>query len=482
MTEPTLAASAIVQPTEGSAVLIQLATRLRIGEKIALGLSILGLLFLGVIWHDRSILKEVIEDSTHLQSVYGARQSYAFRIERRLAAMRGAEQAFLARRDPEQAAELLRQADGLDAEAAGLARLDADSARAADQIRALAQDYRTGFEAIANAWRARGLDHDAGLQGAFRDSAHELEALAGRHSLQVPGLELLVLQLRRREKDYLLRGDSTYVEMVDSIAAELTGRIESSLLDAPDRAELSGLLDAYTRDFHALVDQDRQIAALARAMDAAASRITPLVAANLDQAQAELTLMSERLARDSATRARRGLMVALGAAALGALLALLLTVRIVRPVRAMAGLLDRLTHESPSERIAVDPDGRDEINHMAIALNTLADHRARLIQWWRTSMQEAAALRELRPGADPEGRQDAEGELDQARRAKAALLFEARDHIAAQAQRVAAVAERLEGRGALTDGAALREAAADIVDHLEMLEAVGPVGPGSGSP
>jgi hypothetical protein len=151
VTEPTLAASAIIQPTEGNAVLIQLTTRLRIGEKIALGLSILGLLFLSIIWHDRSILQGVIEDSARLQSVYGARQTYAFRIEHRLAAMRGAEQAFLARRDPERAAELLRQADGLDAEAAGPARLDTDSAPAADQIRALAQNYRTAFEAIADA-------------------------------------------------------------------------------------------------------------------------------------------------------------------------------------------------------------------------------------------------------------------------------------------------------------------------------------------
>jgi len=255
---------------------------------------------------------------------------------------------------------------------------------------------------------------------------------------------------------------------VDAIAAELAGRIASSPLDAPDKGALSGLLDAYTRDFHALVGQDRHIAALTREMNAAASRITPLVAANLEQAQRQLAAMSEQLALDSAARARHGLMVALGAAALGTVLALLLTARIVRPVRQMAGLLDRLTHESPEERIAVDPNGRDEINHMAIALNTLADDRARLIRWWRASMQETAALRELPSGAD------AEEELDQARRAKAALLAEARDHIATQAPRLAAVAERLKGRGEHADAATLREVAKDIVDHLGMLEAEGP--------
>lgn len=451
--------------------MIQLATRLRIGEKIALGLGILGLIFFGVIWHDRTILEGVLQDSARLRSVYGARQSYAFQIEHRLAAMRGAEQAFLARRDPKQAAELIRQAEGLDAVAAQMAGLDADSARTAEEIRALSRDYRARFEAIAEAWRVRGIDHDSGLQGAFRDRAHELESLAGRYSLQAPGLELPVLQLRRREKDYLLRGNASYIEMVDAIAAELASRIAASPLDDPAKARLSGLLDAYTRDFHALVNQDRRIATLTEEMNAAASRITPLVAANLEQAQKQFAEMSERLAQESATGARRGLMVALGAAALGALLASLMTARIVRPVRQMAGLLDRLTYESPSERIAVDPDGRDEINHMAIALNTLADNRARLVQWWRASMQETAARRELGSAPDAEERRAAEEELEQARRSKAGLVPKARDHIAAQSRRLAEMAGRLEASGERADVAALHEVAADIVDHLDMLDA-----------
>ncbi len=468
-----MALATALEMAPGESRVTRLATRLRIGEKIALGLGILGLIFLGVIWHDRTVLEEVLADSKRLQSVYVARQSHAFEIERRLAAMRGAEQAFLARRDPAQPAELARQAGLLDTAARGLATLDATSAATADQIRDLAQDYRERFEAIAEAWRVKGLDHDSGLQGAFRDSAHELEALMLAHKL--PPLEVQVLQLRRREKDYLLRGDPTYVAMVDAIAADLSGRVAALPLEPADRDRLSSLITAYVRDFHALVDQDSRVAELTAQMDAAASRITPLVAANLDQARTDLAVMSERLASDSAARARRGLLIALAAAVLGALLALLLTSRIVRPVREMAGLLDRLTHESPSERMPVDPRGRDEINQMAIALNTLADHRNRLIQWWRASMQEATALRDLRGNPDPQEHREAELELAQARLAKTSLLTSARQHIAAQAQRVAEVAERLEGRHDLTDAAALRQAARDIMEHLDLLEAERPL-------
>ena len=453
--------------------MIRLATRLRIGEKMALGFGVLGLTFLAVIWHDRIVLDRVLADSTRLQSVYGARQAYAFEIERDLAAMRGAEQAFLARRQLAQADTLAREASRLEAATLALATLDARSAQTAEEIRGLVEDYRRRFEAIVEAWRVKGLDHDSGLQGAFRTSAHELEALMLAHGL--PALEVEVLQLRRREKDYLLRHDPVYVEMVDSIAANLAERIVAEPLTPAQQDQLSALLAAYLRDFHALVDQDARVVELTEQMDAAASRISPLVAANLEAARTDLAVMGERLAQESAARAERGLMIALGAAALGAVFALLMTVRIVRPVREMAGLLDRLTHESPSERIAVDPDGRDEINHMAIALNTLADHRARLVQWWRASMQETSALRDLRSASDSEERQAAEDELQQAGRAKAALLAGARDHIGAQARRVTAVAERLEDRRDLTDAAALREAAADIVDQLQILDVERPV-------
>jgi methyl-accepting chemotaxis protein len=447
---------------------MKLVTRLRIGEKMALGFGVLGLTFLGVIWLDRAILEQVLEDSTRLQSVYGARQAYAYEIERGLAAMRGAEQAFLARRDPAQAGAVAGEAQRLDAATRALATLGGSSARTAEEIRTLVGDYRQRFDALLEAWKVKGLDHDSGLQGAFRAGAHRLEALM-LESGQTP-IEVQVLQLRRREKDYLLRGDPVYVEMVDSIAADIAARVASDPFTSAQREEILGLLTAYKRDFHALVAQDARIAELTAQMDGSASRISPLVAANLEAARNDLALMSQRLAEDSAARAGLGLVVALGAAVLGALFALLLTVRIVRPVREMAGLLDRLTHESPSERIATDPDGRDEINHMAIALNTLADHRARLVQWWRAAMQEGTALRELRSASDSGARGEAEEELRQAARVKEALLADLRDHLRTQARGVAAVAERLEARRDLANAALLREIGVGILDRLQMLD------------
>ncbi|MCF7984870.1 MAG: HAMP domain-containing protein, partial [Thiohalocapsa sp.] len=231
-----------------------------------------------------------------------------------------------------------------------------------------------------------------GGKGPFRDAAHRIEALLSSH--HVPGLEAEILQMRRREKDYLLRGDAAYVDMVQGIADGIRQRIDASAVAEDQKDALLGLLEGYRRDFLSLVEQDRRIAQLTEEMYRAVNRITPLAEANLADASRAMQTHGSEMAEASAKRTRLAAAIALAAALLGAALAALITNRIVRPLRRMAGLTDRMTRENPSERIPTDPIGRDEVNAMAIALNTLADHRAKLLRWWRSSMKEAIALRD----------------------------------------------------------------------------------------
>jgi len=39
--------------------------------------------------------------------------------------------------------------------------------------------------------------------------------------------------------------------------------------------------------------------------------------------------------------------------------------------------------------------GRDEVNAMAQSVNIMADHKARLVEWWKSSMRAAEAWEEL---------------------------------------------------------------------------------------
>ncbi len=541
----------------------KIASKFRIGEKILIAGGIVGLIFLGVIWHYHSSLHSVLTDYAGLNDVYGARKSYAFEIESRLMAMRSAKESFLIQRDPGFAREVEHQAKELQIQAGLLARIDTDSAQTATEIKALTQDYLGRFKAIAEAWQIKGLDHNSGLQGAFRDRVHELEGRAAnydvdqpyllllqirrgekdlglRHDIRyqhkvqglldelestvaasrlpdgikqqltnemqtyrttfdayaaevlsaqdinegkgpfrqaahrmeaileshhVPRMETRILQLRRREKDYLLRGEDDYVAMVDAIADSIREQILSAPIADSGKAEFTELLSAYERDFHALVEQNRRIERLTSEMNEAAERITPLVEGNLDQADQALIEMSEQIARTSATSARMNLVIAFAALGLGALFSLLIISRIVRPVREMAGLLDRLTHENPVERIATVPDGRDEINAMAASLNTMADHRATFFNWWRSSMKEAIALRDLHSGTTESERFEAAEEVRKAALSQIQQINAVRGQIACHTARIIEVSDRiLKDRRHLKadDGTILRNAAEGI--------------------
>lgn len=59
--------------------------------------------------------------------------------------------------------------------------------------------------------RRLGFDEDRGLRGFFRHAVHEIQATTAQ--LNDADFEILILELRRREKDYLLRWDQKYLKI-----------------------------------------------------------------------------------------------------------------------------------------------------------------------------------------------------------------------------------------------------------------------------
>ncbi len=299
--------------------------------------------------------------------------------------------------------------------------------------------YATTFQDYARSVLAG--DEIAGGKGPFRDAGHRLEDILAAH--YVPGLETAILEIRRREKDYLLRGDPTYIRQVQDIAALIRGQIGTAPIAAEDQSQLSALLANYERDFLALVAQNDLIAGLTLGMDQAARDMEPLARQNLARADQAMVEESARLVVATQQQGRINLLVVLGAVVLGILFTFFLTRRIVRPVREMAGLLNRLTHESPNERIATLPRSRDELNAMAQSLNTLADHRTRFVQWWKAAMREATALRNLHQAADADSRDQALEEIRQAALAQVQQLNGMRGELLNQADQIDQGCQRL---------------------------------------
>jgi len=121
--------------------------------------------------------------------------------------------------------------------------------RAAQAIEDNAARYLSAYEEVASAWERRGLDHSSGLQGAFRDVVHDLEAELKQ--CDVAELYIVLLQMRRCEKDFNLRRKETYLDKMAVLTSEFHAQLESSALDDSKKAELAKRVDSYGASFEA---------------------------------------------------------------------------------------------------------------------------------------------------------------------------------------------------------------------------------------
>jgi len=99
-------------------------------------------------------------------------------------------------------------------------------------IKASAEAYEQAFMSLVAAWERRGLNHESGLQGAFRKVVRDAESAFEKH--QVEDLYLDFLFMRRWEKDYQRTGSKKYFERMmtamDSFERSLDRRGEKDAI------------------------------------------------------------------------------------------------------------------------------------------------------------------------------------------------------------------------------------------------------------
>ncbi|MGB5705684.1 MAG: hypothetical protein WBM41_02555 [Arenicellales bacterium] len=478
-----------------------LIRKLQISEKISLGFGLVGILFLGVIWQYHVVLGAAMADYQELLDTYAARKHHVQTIERHILSARALGKEFIISREEAAATGTKNQILATLKETAQLAVLSDQDQQAMLPIINLVNSYSEAFDALVEAWRLMGLDHNSGLQGAFRNSVHDLESLAARfetskiylnllqirraekdlglrkdsqyqqqvlllianfkattqqsnlgedikrqlvrlidsysdafseyssrvlsnqdidggkgqfrdiaHEIEalitknyVPDLEANILQLRRREKDFLLRGDPEYVGMVNHLVEKIESQVRDSAIDTPGKNQFSELLNDYNRDFSALVEQQQSIGALTNDMETAVKGIMDEAQKNVAVANNQMESVVRRIRQTSEASEYNLLWITGIALAAGILFAWLISRAISRPLRRMAGMLNHLAFEETTNRMPHYPDGRDEVNAMAGSVNTIADHRQQFIQWWKKSMAEAEAREELQRQIDLAG-------------------------------------------------------------------------------
>ncbi len=236
-----------------------------------------------------------------------------------------------------------------------------------------------------------GLSEQAGLRGSLRQSIHAVEAQL--EQLGDTNLQVQMLQLRRHEKDFLLRGDLSYRDKWQTQQRQMLALIDASDLEPALQAQLKTQLQSYQRDFLALVDAKRALG-----LDNDSGLIGQLhqeiatTDENFDRLNAQLgAALSARK-----SNLERVLIAAALLFALATLLPTLLIGRsILKPIQALAALMKRARDEQELTlrypHVTPDEVGQmaDDFNHMMDAFQTL------IRQASQTTAQLAAAAEQL---------------------------------------------------------------------------------------
>jgi methyl-accepting chemotaxis protein len=341
---------------------------------LLLGVSILGFVCLFVA--DR-IGKQYADKYRTLESL--AAHAYLELLQ-----ARGEEKNFLMRLDPACVALVLRHADAVQNNVEQVIRLDDAQNGEARQALVKLAAYRKGFEELAEIARVKGLNEHEGLMRDFVYAARELDEKF--HAVGDRDLEILLLTIRRHEKNWQLRDEADYVEKVGEAVKRLAGMVaENSDLTSDRKKGLTAVIDNYRRSFTAYVQ---------------ASAKAKLVATDMVRNGRDMMPLFEKIETQYAARRAEVQSVVewmfLGVQAALGLVVLLTILWITRGITGSLAALAGYSRQVAAGDLQARPTGRFEAEFAALRddITTMVDNlkeKMRLV-----AEQQAEAARQAR--------------------------------------------------------------------------------------
>ncbi|NIZ02803.1 methyl-accepting chemotaxis protein [Thalassospira lucentensis] len=198
--------------------------------------------------------------------------------------------------------------------------------------------YADKFVAIANLQREIGLSEKDGLLGSLRASVHNVEEELSKFNADK--LTIIMLMMRRHEKDFLARIDPKYVDRIDARLAEFGPQLAvTPQIPSAEKQKITELMNAYVRDFKALAERillKQQELVLLSDYYAAAEPV-------LDQLGDEITAIEQTSKAQAAEIAKRSLMITVIMFVVGAIALIAMSWILARTISgAIAGLTNKM--------------------------------------------------------------------------------------------------------------------------------------------
>ncbi|WP_187170594.1 methyl-accepting chemotaxis protein [Salidesulfovibrio onnuriiensis] len=112
----------------------------------------------------------------------------------------------------------------------------------------LLEDYRRSFGELASAEIDIGLTDTEGWRNRFILAARELEAIF--QQVEDREITIMLLQIRRHEKNFILRKEQKYIQKMDALIAQMKSSVNASALFGPrEKGAFQEKLEAYSAAF-----------------------------------------------------------------------------------------------------------------------------------------------------------------------------------------------------------------------------------------
>ena len=231
-----------------------------------------------------------------------------------------------------------------------------------DTLRQGLARYGIALDQMAADEVAKGLTHEDGSSGALRKVIHKVEASIARLG-NAPAM-VLMLTMRRHEKDYMLRGDPAYIDKARATHAALQAEIRRLPLGAAEMAEAEGQVNAYLAALEDYLAADVAASKAQKTLSESFSALVPTFTSLEDhaatherEAQEELAVIRSRAETLSAVLAVLVSVVMVG-------IAVVVSRSVVGPLGAMTSIMECMARGERGMAIPYS-DRSNEIGGMA---------------------------------------------------------------------------------------------------------------------
>jgi len=190
---------------------------------------------------------------------------------------RRSEKDFLMRLDPSYIDLVTKAVSQVRKNALDIKNLDIPQERKdmADKIVPLIDRYNAEFLDVSQLYKTKGLDENSGLQGELRTAVHAVEDNINKQKDGV--LMADMLQMRRNEKDYFLRGDAASQKTFHDNEKILLKDVSSSNIPQDIKNDISAKLLIYSSSFDKVVELDKEIVMKETAYRDTVHKIEPIL-------------------------------------------------------------------------------------------------------------------------------------------------------------------------------------------------------------